>query len=406
MNLISDVLLSSNALLVFGVASGVLSTVAYIPYILDTIAKRTHPQRASWLIWSVLGSIAFISQIYEGATSSLWFAGVQVTGTIIVFLLSIKRGNGRFLSKNDYAILAAAGVGLVLWYFTENAAYALAITISISLLGGLATAVKAFHDPDSETLSTWIISFIASGCAMLSVGKVDFVLLAYPVYLFTLYLSFIVAIALGRARRSVGTLAPALSAIARPARAILRTTADGVIVITALLYVINNGLPFVATEASAFNGTLPQEETASQRGRIDSDSASELATADASSLTDRSPENLNREPLALSMIGLAAAADDPPKHSAPEQFHDTLGQPFLTLDADDPFNALVVVSASASMLNGLTTPQLSTKIPQGESLLALATNGEWFKVSTANGTLGYVHRSVLRVTLPELSRQS
>ncbi len=226
MNALSDLFLSDNTLLVFGVASGLLSTIAFIPYIADTLARRTHPQRASWLIWSVLGSIALISQIYEGATASLWFAGVQISGTIIVFMLAIRRGSGQFLTRNDHYILMAASVGLVLWYFTENAAYALTITISISLLGGLATAIKAFHAPDSETLSTWVISLIASACAMLAVGQMDFVLLAYPVYLFTLYLTFIVAIVLGRARRSVANGTPVLARIAHPMRTALRSTAD------------------------------------------------------------------------------------------------------------------------------------------------------------------------------------
>ena len=187
-------------LLYLGIAAGVLSTYAYIPYISDTIQRRTQPQRASWLIWSVLGSIAFASQVYEGATASLWFAGVQITGTITVFVLSIWVGKGCFLSKADKLILLTASLGLVLWYFTETAAYTLGITISISLLGGLATVAKAYKDPDSETLSTWVVSLIASACAVLSVGKMDLIILAYPLYLFTLYFAFVVAILAGRMR--------------------------------------------------------------------------------------------------------------------------------------------------------------------------------------------------------------
>lgn len=187
-------------LAIFGILSGVLSTFAYIPYIIDTLARRTTPQRASWLIWSVLGSIAFFSQVYEGATDSLWFAGVQISGTLTVFLLSIFVGAGNFLNKADYAILAAAGVGLVLWYYTESAAYALAITISISLLGGSMTVIKAYRDPESETWITWLVSFIASVCAVVSVGQFDLVLLAYPLYLFTLYGAIVIAMMLGSRR--------------------------------------------------------------------------------------------------------------------------------------------------------------------------------------------------------------
>ena len=132
----------------------------------------------------------------------MWFAAAQVSGTITVLLLSIWKGHGSYLRQADYLALGAAAFGLVLWYFTETATYALAITISISLLGGLLTVSKSYENPDSETLSTWIVSLVASGCALAAVGKFDPVLLAYPAYLFTLYALFIAAIFLGRLRRT------------------------------------------------------------------------------------------------------------------------------------------------------------------------------------------------------------
>ena len=189
-----------NTIAFFGLTSGIISTFAYLPYILDTLRGQTVPQRASWLIWSVLGSIAFFSQVFEGASDSLWFAGVQVSGTLTVFLLSIFVGSGRFVNKADFAVLAIAAFGLILWYFTESAVYALLITISISLLGGSVTILKAYRDPDSETFSTWAMSFTASICAMVSVGKADAVLLAYPAYLFTLNGGIMLAMLLGRLR--------------------------------------------------------------------------------------------------------------------------------------------------------------------------------------------------------------
>ena len=151
----------------------------------------------------MLGSIAFFSQVYEGATSSLLFAGAQVGSTISLFAMSIRRGFGRFLRKVDWAVLCLAGMGLALWYLTETAAYALAITISISLIAGCLTVVKCYRDPSSETLSTWIVSFGAAILAMLAVDSFDPVLIAYPAYLFTLYGLFIISICLGRRREAV-----------------------------------------------------------------------------------------------------------------------------------------------------------------------------------------------------------
>ncbi len=187
-----------DTLVFLGVASALISVVAFLPYIADTLKGRTQPQRASWLIWTILGSIAFGSQVYEGASSSLWFAGVQVSSSLLIFLLSILMGAGNYLKKNDYRLLTLALAGIVMWYFTSNAAYALAITISISLLGGVATMIKAYRDPDSETLACWVISLIAAVLAAFSVGRIDWTLLAYPLYLLALYSSFIIAIISGR----------------------------------------------------------------------------------------------------------------------------------------------------------------------------------------------------------------
>ena len=76
---------TSDLLLLAGILSGALSTLAYLPCAIDTLADRTNPQRASWLIWSILGGIAFFSQLYEGATHSLLFADVQINGTALIF---------------------------------------------------------------------------------------------------------------------------------------------------------------------------------------------------------------------------------------------------------------------------------------------------------------------------------
>ncbi len=398
MNTLFATLTSGNAMLMLGIASGVLSTIAFIPYIVDTIARRTHPQRASWLIWSVLGSIALVSQIYEGATASLWFAGVQVSGTIIVFLLSIRRGSGRFLSNNDYAILLAASVGLVLWYFTENAAYALAITISISLLGGLATAVKAFHDPDSETLSTWVISFIASACAMLAVGKMDFVLLAYPVYLFTLYLAFIVAILLGRARRSEALNTPVLRNIVRPARAALRTTADGIIVIVALVYISNNGLTLPSnTRSNSLDLSSYTGDTAiAQPPEATGDIATAFGTPESS------PKH--RDARSFALISTAAAAEI--SQPSLDIYFQSANQAYLTLDREDPFTTLVVDSATATLFGEPEFPQQQGTLYYGTTLTARAANGNWFKVSAPDGRQGLIHRSQVSVVMPGSAWQS
>ncbi|MEM7295510.1 MAG: hypothetical protein AAF330_02615 [Pseudomonadota bacterium] len=190
--------------------SFVLAAFGFIPYIIDTLAGRTQPARASWLIWSTLSLIAFSTQMVEGTAASLWFVGTQCGFTVFIFLLSITRGSGAFFSRANLMIFAAAAAGLLVWYSLSSAIYALGVVIAISALGGYATVVKAFAGPRSETLSTWVLQAAASLCGLLAVERLELVVVAYPAFLLALYVAIVLAICLGR-RRAV---APDLGVVA------------------------------------------------------------------------------------------------------------------------------------------------------------------------------------------------
>jgi hypothetical protein len=180
-----------------GLIAGILSVITYIPYLRDIFLKKTKPQRATWLIWSVLSVIAFFSQLAEGATHSLWLIGVQTIGVLFIFILSLFFGVGGF-SRRDIITLIAAGIGLLLWYVTSNAALALFISIAIDAAAASLTVRKAYLDPSSETLSTWLLSGTSGIFAAFAVGSFNVVLLAFPVYVILINYLVAGAILLGR----------------------------------------------------------------------------------------------------------------------------------------------------------------------------------------------------------------
>lgn len=184
--------------LFFALLAAFLSVLAYLPYLRDTLAGSTRPHRASWFIWSVLASISFWSLLYEGAGVSLFFTGAQAGCTSVIFLLSLKCGQGRWITKADGLVLCAASVGLVAWALTDTAIYALALSITISLMGGSLTVLKAYRTPRSETLATWGMSFLASCAAIAAVQAWDPLRLAYPLYLFALNGAIVLAVLAGR----------------------------------------------------------------------------------------------------------------------------------------------------------------------------------------------------------------
>lgn len=184
-------------LAIFGYISAVLSILMVVPYIRDIFLLKTKPERASWLIWTVLGFIAFFSQLAKGATDSLWLTGGQTLAVLIIVLLSIKYGVGG-LTNRDIKALIAAAVGLIIWYITKEATWALLIVVAIDSVGTLLTAIKSYEDPESETFSTWIMSGTSGIFGALAVGAIHPILLVYPLYIVIANYTIVITMLLGK----------------------------------------------------------------------------------------------------------------------------------------------------------------------------------------------------------------
>ncbi len=183
-----------------GLFSGILAICSYIPYTKDILSKRVKPERASWLIWGVLASIAFFSQLSKGAQQSLWFTGFDSIGAILTFVLAIKYGFG-IVKKRDTLALVFAGIGLIVWYLTNNAIFALIMTMLIDAIGVSLTVWKTYEHPETETYAMWLIVCVASILAIISVGKFDIILMIYPFYIFLANFAVVIAIFAGYRHR-------------------------------------------------------------------------------------------------------------------------------------------------------------------------------------------------------------
>jgi hypothetical protein len=166
----------------FGILAGILPLIAAIPYISDILKGKTRPHRGSFLIWSVLGAIAFGSQAATGASWSLTLPAADTLATLIIFGLSIKYGMGG-LNRRDVSALMVAGIGLVAWYYTHQPLVALLITIGIDAIGTLLTLLKTYAEPHTETFSSWFLAALSGLAAALAVEEASFVFLVYPLYI-------------------------------------------------------------------------------------------------------------------------------------------------------------------------------------------------------------------------------
>ncbi len=181
----------------FGYISAFFITISFVPYFLGIIRGETKPERASWFIWSVLGGISFFSQVAKGATDSLWLPAIQGVGDILFFVCSFKYGIGGFL-KRDKIALVGAGLSLILWYLTREAAVALFLAIFIDGLGAVLTMIKSYEHPSTEPIISWLLTALGGLFTILAVGNFNWILLAFPIYIFLINLLITGSILLGR----------------------------------------------------------------------------------------------------------------------------------------------------------------------------------------------------------------
>jgi hypothetical protein len=181
----------------FGYLSGIFIILSFLPYLISIFKGQTKPERASWLLWVILGGIAFSSQLAKGASASLWLPAFQTIGDIFILILSIKYGMGGLL-KRDKVAFVVAGLSLILWYITREPIIALLLAILIDATGATLTAIKSYEHPTTESISAWVLTGFGGFFAIFAVGNWNWVLLLFPIYTFLANVAIVSSIKLGQ----------------------------------------------------------------------------------------------------------------------------------------------------------------------------------------------------------------
>lgn len=170
-----------------GTAAGIILLLGNIPYILSIRRGDTRPNRVTWGIWTTIGCILLGSYYAVGATHTMWLLIAQVISQFVITLHAFKYSKGRW-QPLDRICLAGAGLSLVLWWRSGSPLVALAINTLMDLLGAVPTINKIYRDPDSEDLTFWTISFVASILNLLAIENFAVSFVVFPVYLFILHM--------------------------------------------------------------------------------------------------------------------------------------------------------------------------------------------------------------------------
>jgi len=175
-------MLDEAARVLLGQIAGGVSFFAFILYYISIIQGRSRPNRATWIILTVVGVLIAASYYASGARSTMWVAIAYTIGPFIAALLAFKYGEGGTTRLDIFCLLGCA-VSVLFWVFTNNALTTLLINIVIDFFGILPTLKKSYIDPLSEDKIAWSTTVFSSALNIFAINTWVFSIAIYPVYM-------------------------------------------------------------------------------------------------------------------------------------------------------------------------------------------------------------------------------
>lgn len=165
-----------------GIIAGAISFSAYAIYIYSTLQGKTKPNRATWWILTLVGSMIAVSYYVEGARYTMWVPISYVIGPFIIAIISLKYGEGKW-EKLDKICLLGAIISAIVWYLSNSALLALTTNILMDFLGLIPTIKKSYIRPEGEDRIAWTLESFAGILNIFAIERWVFSIAFYPIYL-------------------------------------------------------------------------------------------------------------------------------------------------------------------------------------------------------------------------------
>lgn len=121
----------------------------------------------------VLLLTAVSSYAAQGLTSAFILASVFAAQSVVIFVLSIRKGVGG-RSRADIACLAVVLLGILGWWFSGNAFVGLLYFVMADCAAFVPAVRKTWREPDTETPWTYVLGVCSAFCGMAADGLAPF----------------------------------------------------------------------------------------------------------------------------------------------------------------------------------------------------------------------------------------
>jgi hypothetical protein len=166
-----------------GLFGSIFTVCCFIPYIITTLQGKTKPNRATWWVWGINGSVLCLGNLAVDADYTMLPLIFAVVAQLCIAILSIKYGEGGW-NRFDRRCLIASSISFILWRILTYDIIAIIFPILIDILAALPTLKKSYYEPETEDLLTYILYTVGGFFTVLAIQAWSFEIAITPLYVF------------------------------------------------------------------------------------------------------------------------------------------------------------------------------------------------------------------------------
>lgn len=167
---------------IFLIASTIAAFMSPLIGIYFICKGEFRPQRMTrFLIFLI--SLLFVGTLFaQNDRNGIFIAGAQLIGSLIIFILSLKRGIGG-KSTMDIVVFIMTILSLSIWQTTNNPVLGLALSIVTDIVAFSPTLIKTWNLPHTEEWKFYMSDVVASTFSIFSIHNYNYKNLVFPFYI-------------------------------------------------------------------------------------------------------------------------------------------------------------------------------------------------------------------------------
>ena len=167
-----------------------LAVLAYIPYFRDILRGKTKPHAFTWLVWCTMSTVAVFSQVSDGGGVGSWVLAFTAIVNFAIFCFAIYKGKTN-ITNMDWFCLMGSFLGVALFTFNQDPPISLLIISAVDIIGFIPTVRKSMLHPYQETASTFALTSLKYGFAIIALENYTFITVYYPAVVGTMDVFFV-----------------------------------------------------------------------------------------------------------------------------------------------------------------------------------------------------------------------